>query len=105
MQHKVHTVSPDTEVSTVAQMMRTHHIHRVFVVDEKDELVGVVTANDLLYLLEDSEWLKGVLEATENTFSQDTQSATLLSDEVCCPCGTYLKDGSCYFVEALYSDM
>ncbi len=71
MQHKVHTVTPETEVSTVAQMMRTHHIHRVFVVDENDELVGVVTANDLLYLLEDSEWLKGVLDATENTFSQD----------------------------------
>lgn len=62
MQHRVHTVSPETDFETIARIMRTQHIHRVFVVDAENHLLGIITATDLLYPLEDPQWLRGILE-------------------------------------------
>ena len=45
------TVSPEDAVSTVAVLMRTNHIHRVIVTNEK-KVVGIITALGLLKVLE-----------------------------------------------------
>lgn len=45
------TASPDELIPDVARRMRDHHVHRVIVVDNRNQLVGVVTAFDLLRTL------------------------------------------------------
>ncbi len=45
------TASPEEPIPDVARRMRDHHVHRVIVVDERNLLIGVVTAFDLLRAL------------------------------------------------------
>ena len=52
MSGSVITAAPEDRVSELAVTMRTEHVHRVVIVDG-DALVGIVTAFDLLRLLED----------------------------------------------------
>jgi CBS domain-containing protein len=42
------TVSPDVCISDLARMMTDAHIHRVIVVDERDQPVGIVSSTDIL---------------------------------------------------------
>jgi CBS domain-containing protein len=51
MTEKVYTVPKYEDVSTAARVMRNHRIHRVVVTDEQ-KLVGVLSAFDLLKLVE-----------------------------------------------------
>lgn len=59
MQTRLHTVTPDKDISTVAKILRRHHIHRVLVVDDH-KLVGVITSFDLLRPLEDPELVRAL---------------------------------------------
>jgi CBS domain-containing protein len=43
------TVQPDTPVDAIAQLLLDHRINGVPVVDENDRLLGIVTAEDLIY--------------------------------------------------------
>ena len=45
------TVSPDTPVRDLARMMVDAHIHRVIVVDETGQPVGIVASTDVLALI------------------------------------------------------
>ena len=51
MTEKVYTVPKYDDVSIAARVMRNHHIHRVVVTHEK-KVVGVLSAFDLLKLVE-----------------------------------------------------
>jgi len=51
MTEKVYTVPQYDDVSIAARVMRNHHIHRVVVTHEQ-KVVGVLTAFDLLKLVE-----------------------------------------------------
>lgn len=57
MQTRLHTVEPETDIPTVARILRKHHIHRVLVTRGK-RMVGIITAFDLVRLLEDPKFLK-----------------------------------------------
>jgi len=52
MSDGVVSVSPDDSAATVAGTLREHRVHHVFVVEE-GTLVGIVSAYDLLRLIED----------------------------------------------------
>jgi CBS domain-containing protein len=52
MTREVLTISPDASVALVARELRARHFHRVFVA-ERDRLVGVVSAFDLLKVVEE----------------------------------------------------
>lgn len=52
MTAEVRTVPPDAPVTQVARILRESHIHRVFVSDDT-RLVGVISAFDLLRVVED----------------------------------------------------
>ncbi len=56
MKVRLHTVTPDTDLSTVTKILRTHHIHRVPVVEGK-RLVGIVTTLDLIRPFEDPDFI------------------------------------------------
>jgi CBS domain-containing protein len=56
METRLHTVSPETDISTVAKILRKHHIHRVLVVDGKG-LVGIISTLDLIRPYEDPEFV------------------------------------------------
>jgi CBS domain-containing protein len=45
------TTSPDLSVVAVSKLMIDRHVHRLPVVDEQNELVGVVTTFDLVRLI------------------------------------------------------
>ena len=47
MTKSVFTISPDEEIDNAAIIMKKHKIHKVPVV-ENDELVGIITATDLI---------------------------------------------------------
>ncbi len=51
MSAQVITVESDDDISTIAVRMRTNHVHRV-IVTEGGRLVGIVSALDLLRILE-----------------------------------------------------
>ncbi len=51
MTKKVYTVSEDTNVNDVAQMMSRRKINRVPVVDKSGKLVGIVTRADMVHCL------------------------------------------------------
>lgn len=57
METRLRTVSPSAELSSVAKLMRTHHIHRVPVVHE-GRVVGLITTLDLVHPLEDPELVR-----------------------------------------------
>jgi CBS domain-containing protein len=52
MTEKVYTVPAYDDVSVAARVMRNHQIHRVVVTDEQ-KIVGILSAFDLLQLVED----------------------------------------------------
>lgn len=56
MAEKVYTVPKYDDVSVAARIMRNHKIHRVVVTDEQ-KVVGMITAFDLLELVEDHRWV------------------------------------------------
>jgi len=47
----VFTVAEDASVSEVASIMMRHHLHRVLVINDDEELVGIISTSDLLGLL------------------------------------------------------
>lgn len=49
----VHSVEPDQPVADAAKLMVAHGAHRLPVVTEDDELVGILTSMDLVRLLAD----------------------------------------------------
>lgn len=49
MSKDVLTVQPETSVSELARLLNTHNINGVPVVDSDNNLLGVVTENDLVY--------------------------------------------------------
>lgn len=57
MQTRLHSVSPDTGLSTIARTMRRHRIHRVLVMDGK-RLVGLISSFDMIRVVENPEWLR-----------------------------------------------
>lgn len=56
MSTKIFTVPSTSDVSLAARIMRKHHIHHV-IVTEKNEVVGLVSAYDLLQLVEDHRFV------------------------------------------------
>jgi CBS domain-containing protein len=56
MTEKIYTVTKYDDVSTAARVMRNHKIHRVVVTHEQ-KVVGVVSAFDLLRLVEDHRFV------------------------------------------------
>jgi CBS domain-containing protein len=56
MTEKVYTVPQYDDVSVAARIMRNHAIHRLVVTHEQ-QVVGVVSAFDLLELVEDHRWV------------------------------------------------
>ena len=57
MTKKVFTVPKYDDVSIAARIMRNHHIHRLVVVHEK-KIVGILSAFDLLKLVEDHRYVE-----------------------------------------------
>jgi CBS domain-containing protein len=57
MTQKVYTIPKYEEVSIAARMMRNHRIHRVVVTHEK-KVVGIISAFDLLKLVEDHRYVQ-----------------------------------------------
>lgn len=51
MSRDVVSVAPDAPVERVAAVLASHRIHRVPVVDEKDQLVGVISTADFVLLV------------------------------------------------------
>jgi len=47
MQHRVHTVEHSATLTSAAELMQTHRLHRV-VVTEDDRVAGVLSCLDLL---------------------------------------------------------
>jgi CBS domain-containing protein len=47
----VETIAAGEGVFQATQAMREHHVRRLVVVDDEDEVVGIVTLDDLLRLL------------------------------------------------------
>ncbi len=62
----VHTAAPDEELSTVLNVMRTHAIRRIPVVDH-GEVVGVLTLGDLAMALNEDSVLAAISTAQGNT--------------------------------------
>jgi CBS domain-containing protein len=58
------TVSVDDGIETAVQRMRVHGVRRLPIVDERGQVVGIVTADDLLVLLGGE--LAAVCECIEN---------------------------------------
>ena len=56
MTEKVYTVPQYDDTSIAARVMRNHHIHRVVVTHEQ-KIVGVLSAFDLLKLVEDRRYV------------------------------------------------
>jgi len=56
MTEKVYTVPKYADVSTAARIMRNHRIHRVVVTHEQ-RVAGVISAFDLLELVEGRRWV------------------------------------------------
>jgi CBS domain-containing protein len=56
MTEKVYTVPKYDDVSVAARIMRNHKIHRAVVTHEQ-KVVGVISAFDLLKLVEDHRWV------------------------------------------------
>jgi len=56
MTEKVYTVPKYDDVSVAARIMRNHRIHRVVVTHEQ-KVVGMISAFDLLALVEDRRWV------------------------------------------------
>jgi CBS domain-containing protein len=56
MTDKVYTVPQYDDVSVAARVMRNHRIHRVVVTHEQ-KVVGILSAFDLLALVEDHRWV------------------------------------------------
>jgi CBS domain-containing protein len=56
MTEKVYTVPQYDDVSIAARIMRNHKIHRVVVTHEQ-KVVGVISAFDLLELVESHRWV------------------------------------------------
>ena len=52
MTKSVYTIPPYSDVSVAARVMRNHHINHIVVADEQ-KIVGVLSAHDLLQLVED----------------------------------------------------
>lgn len=48
MKKKVHTASADTGLLDIARLMSRYEINRVPVVDRNNQLIGIVTRNDLI---------------------------------------------------------
>jgi len=48
MTQNVHTVTPETTVTELAQLLATHNIGGAPVIDKSGNLLGVVTENDLI---------------------------------------------------------
>jgi CBS domain-containing protein len=53
MSTSVFTVTPDADIRTAAEMMRQYRVHHVVVTDG-DKVVGILSAFDLLRLIEES---------------------------------------------------
>ena len=49
------TVAPATSIRTLARMMIDAHIHRVIVVDEERQPIGIVSSTDLLAVLAENQ--------------------------------------------------
>jgi CBS domain-containing protein len=62
----VHTTAPDQELATVLNLMRTHAIRRIPVVDH-GEVVGVLTLGDLAMALNGDSVLAEISAANPNT--------------------------------------
>ncbi len=56
MTEKVYTVPKYDDVSVAARVMRNHKVHRVVVTHEQ-KVVGMISAYDLLKLVEDHRWV------------------------------------------------
>ncbi|MHC4339261.1 MAG: CBS domain-containing protein [Planctomycetota bacterium] len=48
MQQEIFTCAPDAPVWELAERMSRHRVHRVLVLDDRDDLVGIVTSLDIL---------------------------------------------------------
>jgi CBS domain-containing protein len=48
MTKKVITIGPDADISDAAQLMDTHDIKRLPVVDDNSKMIGIVTRGDII---------------------------------------------------------
>jgi len=61
METRLHTVTPETDLATVAKILRRHHIHRVLVVQGKS-LVGIISTLDFVRPFEDPQLVAAIVE-------------------------------------------
>lgn len=61
MTRDVIKASPDTRIATLARIMHVEHVHRIFITDTIDRVVGVVSSMDIL----------GAVAAEEDLSSSD----------------------------------
>jgi CBS domain-containing protein len=59
MSRSVYSVAPETELESAEEVMRSHQVRRIPVVEEDSRLVGVISINDLAVRAADSSGKQG----------------------------------------------
>ena len=73
------TIGPDVPIPTAARVMNTRHVHRLPVVNEDGQLVGIVSRRDLLSVLlrADEEIADDVRQVLCEIFGPDSTDVTV----------------------------
>lgn len=83
MSRRVHTVTPDAPLSEVARLMARHHRHAIPVVGERDEVVGLVTQQDVIQVFL-PQILSGVASGVGEAATQDKDVREVMQRNVLC---------------------
>ncbi len=71
--HEVLTCTEEESVKEIAKKLRDNKERRIFVIDEKEKLVGVITTTDLVYKALGDEGKKANQVMTTNVESVDSK--------------------------------
>jgi len=70
MTEDVYAISPDTSVLKAMEMMRMHGVRHLPVVDDEDNLLGIVSLRDLAFAVAAEMVLRRLLEMLREEFSE-----------------------------------
>ena len=87
------TITPDTPLQDALNLMHAHHFRRLPVVDEKGQLVGIVSERDLLYASPPPGTLAGGLELA-HLFSERNIEEIMTRDVLTTTPGTFVEDAA-----------